>query len=150
MAGLETTQFHAFMDTPNVLSTNANSLPVSSLHSQVSLQLKPQFKQLDLKQLQITYSCGDTHLERAHYLRFQKQASKGKIDPDRLPPTENATAQHSLCVHLQVAVWKHLNTSVLEPIGRGWELDGNKKLRPKINLESTHYGCLAVLEWVRQ
>ncbi len=88
--------------------------------------------------MQITYGCGDTHLERARYLRFQKQASKGKIDPDRLPPTENATAQHSLRVHLQVAVWKHLNTSVLEPIGRGWELDGNKKLRPKMLT-----GCIA-------
>ena len=69
--------------------------------------------------MQITYGCGDTHLERARYLKFQKQASKGKIDPDRLPPTENAAAQHSLRVYLQVAVWKHLNTSVLEPIGRG-------------------------------
>ena len=36
--------------------------------------------------MQIIYGCGDTHLERARYLRFQKQASKGKIDPDRLPP----------------------------------------------------------------
>ena len=31
--------------------------------------------------MQITCGCGDTHLERARYLRFQKQASKGKIDP---------------------------------------------------------------------
>lgn len=27
---------------------------------------------------------------------------------------------------------EHLNTSVLKPIGRGWELDGNGKLRPKM------------------
>lgn len=85
-----------------------------------------------LKAMQITYGCGDTSLERARYLKFQKQAAKGKIDPDRLPPTENATTQHSLRVHLQVVVWKHLNTSLLEPIGRGWELDSNKKLRPKM------------------
>ena len=93
----------------------------------------------EFEAMQITYGCGDTHLERARYLRFQKQASKGKIDPNRLPPTENATAQHSLRVHLQVAVWKHLNTSVLEPIGRGWGyIDGNKKLRPKMLT-----GCIA-------
>lgn len=85
-----------------------------------------------LKAMQITYGCGDTPLEKARYLKFQKQAAKGKIDPDCLPPMENATAQHSLRVHLQVMVWKHLNTSVLEPIGRGWELDGNRKLRPKM------------------
>ena len=46
MAGLEMTLFHPFMGIPNVLSTNANSPPVSSLHSQVSLQLNPQSKQL--------------------------------------------------------------------------------------------------------
>ena len=76
--------------------------------------------------------CGDTSLERAPYLKFQKQAAKGKINPDCLPPTENATTQHSLHVHLQVVVWKHLNTSILKPIGRGWELDSNKKLRLKM------------------
>lgn len=85
-----------------------------------------------LKAMQITYSCGDTPLERARYQKFQMQAAKGKLDPDRLPPTQNATAQHSLRVHLQVVVWKHLNTSILEPIGRGWELDNNKQLRPKM------------------
>ena len=85
-----------------------------------------------IKAMQITYGCGDIPLEKARYLKFQKQATKGKIDPDRLPPTENATAQHSLRVHLQVVVWKHLNTSILDPVGRGWELDANSKLRPKM------------------
>ena len=70
-------------------------------------------------------------LKGARYLKFQKQAN-GKIDPDRLPPTEKATAQHSHRVHLQVVVWKHLNTSVLKLIGRGWELDRNGTLRPKM------------------
>ena len=65
-------------------------------------------------------------------------SASGTAQQISLPPTENATAQHSLRVHLQVAVWKHLNTSVLEPIGRGWELDGNKKLRPKMLT-----GCIA-------
>ena len=45
---------------------------------------------------------------------------------------ENATVQHSFRVHLQVVVWKHLNTSVLKPMKRGWELGGNGKLRPKM------------------
>ena len=85
-----------------------------------------------LRATQITYGCGDTPLARTRYLKFQKQASKGKVDPDRLPPTDNATVQHSLRVHLQVVAWKHLNTSVLKPIGRGWELGGNGKLRPKM------------------
>ena len=66
--------------------------------------------------MQITYSCGNT-LENARYLKFQKQASKGKIEPDCLPPTENATVQHFLNVCLHVVAWKHLNTSVLKPTG---------------------------------
>uniref|UniRef100_UPI00358F1FFC uncharacterized protein n=1 Tax=Myxine glutinosa TaxID=7769 RepID=UPI00358F1FFC len=85
-----------------------------------------------LKAMQITYGCGDTPLEKSRYMKFKKQAAKGKIDPDRLPPTEDATAQHSLRVHLQVVVWKHLDTSILDPKGRGWELDSNRKLRPKM------------------
>ena len=67
--------------------------------------------------MQITYGCGDTSLEKYRY--FKKQAAKGKIDPDHLPPTEDATAQHSLRVHLLVVVWKHLDTSILDPKGKG-------------------------------
>ena len=76
--------------------------------------------------MQTTYGCKGTPLEQARYTKFMKQASKGKIDPDRLPPTDDATIQHSLRVHLQIAVWKHLDTSILNPKGRGWELDSNK------------------------
>ena len=65
-------------------------------------------------------------------MKFKKQAAKGKIDPDRLLPTEDATAQHSLRGHLQVVVWKHLDTSFLDPKGKGWELDSNRKLKPKM------------------
>ena len=71
MAGLEMTLFPACIDIPNVLSTNADFLPVSLLHSQVS-----------------------------------------------------------------ILVWKHLNTSILDPKGRGWDLDSNRKLRPKMLSES--------------
>ena len=79
-----------------------------------------------IKAMQITYGCGNTPLEKSRYMKFKKQAAKGKIDPDRLPPTEDATAQYSLRVHLQVVVWKHLDISILDPKGRGWELDSNK------------------------
>ncbi len=85
-----------------------------------------------LTAMQITYGCEGTPLEQSRYMKFKKQAAKGKIDPDRLPPTDDATAQHSCRVHLQVAVWKHLDTSILDPKGRGWELDSNRKLRPKM------------------
>ena len=78
--------------------------------------------------MQVTYACGDTPLEKARFLKFPKQAAKSKIVPDRLPPTEDAATQHALRVHLQIAVWHNLNTSILTPEGRGWEQGKDNKL----------------------
>ena len=105
----------------NVINTFSNS---TSTHSEI--------QKAGVKAMQITYGCGDTPLEKARFLKFQKQAAKGKINPDRLPPTEDATTQHSLRVHMQVAVWQSLRTSILDPVGKGWELQGNNKFRPKM------------------
>ena len=64
----------------------------------------------------ITYNCENTNLQKARYSKFQKQAATGRIDPDRLPPTENSTTQHSLRVHQQIVTWKYLDSSILNPI----------------------------------
>ena len=64
------------------------------------------------------------NLQKARYLKFQKQAASGKINPDILQPTENSTSQHSLRVHLKISMWKYLNLLILNPIGIGWELAG--------------------------
>ena len=64
-----------------------------------------EIKHAGVKAMQVTYACGDTPLEKARFLKFQKQVVKGKIDADRLPPTEDAATQHALRVHLQIAVW---------------------------------------------
>ena len=58
-------------------------------------------------------------------------AAKRKIDQDILPPTEDATTQHSLRVHLQFSMWQGISTTVLDPVGRGWEVK-NDKMQPKI------------------
>ena len=57
-----------------------------------------------IKAMQVMYGCEDTHLEKARYHKFKTQASKGKIDPDHLPPTEDVTIQHSLRIHLQLII----------------------------------------------
>ena len=44
--------------------------------------------------------------------------------PGRLPPTEGAAKFHSLRVHLQIVVWKTMNTSTLRPEDWGWKKEG--------------------------
>ena len=48
-------------------------------------------------------------------MKFKKQAAKGKFDPKRFPPKDDAKAQHALRVdlHLQVVVWTPLLTPLL-------------------------------------
>ena len=53
-------------------------------------------------------------------------ASAKNIDPQKLPPTTRAAHYHSLCVHLQVIVWKELTTDSLDPLIWGWKLDSSK------------------------
>ena len=83
--------------------------------------------------MEITYGCGDIPLNHMRFLKFQKQASKGKVDPDRLPPTENATQQHALRAHHEITCWKSLDNSYLDPLKWGWEFDNSRKLRPKLS-----------------
>ena len=52
-----------------------------------------------------------------------------KIEPERLPPSERAAAFHSMRVHLQVMIWKNLNSTGLYPCEWGWKSEGNR-LRP--------------------
>ena len=56
-------------------------------------------KQAGIEAMKITYGIGcNKTLEGERHIRFLKQANRGKIDPDRLPPTEDATTQHALRV----------------------------------------------------
>ena len=42
-------------------------------------------------------------------------SSKSTIVPEKHPPTERSANFHRLRVHLQVIVWKTMNTAVLDP-----------------------------------
>ena len=52
-------------------------------------------------------------------------SSKGGLLPEKLPPTTNAAKFHSFRVHLQVIVWKSLNTDLLLATEWGWEKNGD-------------------------
>ena len=59
------------------------------------------------------------------YLRFQEMAAKGVIDPNKLPPTDEAAYQHCLRAFYQTAVWKSLDPFCLEAGEWGWShVDG--------------------------
>ena len=45
--------------------------------------------------------------------------SSNVIQPENLPPTESATHDHTSRVHLQVAKWKNLSLTCLDP--KEWE-----------------------------
>ena len=83
--------------------------------------------------MKVTYGirCNKT-LEGEQHIKFLKQANRGKIDPDRLPPTEDASTQHALRVHHQLVTWKHVETAMLSAVRRGWELNIRGKLQPKM------------------
>ena len=68
--------------------------------------------------MQVVYGLGEKPLEISRLQKNQERAVKGRIDPDKLSPTEAATFKDSLRVYLQIALWKSLNTSFLHCVGR--------------------------------
>ena len=74
----------------------------------------------------------DTIIEKLffRYLRYHDMVCSGKIEPEKLPPTNDAAKHHGLRVHLQVIEWKMLDKSLnLPPIDWGWKetIHRNKK-----------------------
>lgn len=76
-------------------------------------------KQAGVEAMKITYGIGCTKtLEVERHIRFLEQANRGKIDPNRLQPTEDACSQHALSVQNQFITWKHMDTEMLSDAGR--------------------------------
>jgi hypothetical protein len=82
----------------------------------------------------ITYLYGggsEDCLNAVRYHQYMQHTAKSTrhLQPEKLPPTEDAAAQHSYRVHLQVLQWKPLKTSGFTPEEWGWCLT-NGKLMP--------------------
>ena len=82
--------------------------------------------------MQVVYGLGEKPLEISRLQKNQERAVKGQIDPDNLSPTEDATFKDSLRVYLQIAIWKSLNTSFLHSVGREWEMQCAKNIKPRM------------------
>ena len=61
------------------------------------------------------------------------------IVPERLPPTPRAASFHSMRVHLQVIIWKALDTSILEPKNWGWKQNSSRLSPIPTDLEIAPY-----------
>lgn len=51
---------------------------------------------------------------------------KGKVEPERMPPTEQAAYFHGLRVHLQVIHWKLLEDGQLKPEEWRWKIEDSR------------------------
>ena len=71
------------------------------------------------------YHAPGTVLVAIQYSMFSRKASAGLIKPETQPPTEGATAQHSLCAYLQTQDWMLLQSMSLDPSSYGWALGSN-------------------------
>jgi len=81
------------------------------------------------------------------YTKYMEMVSSAKtINPQKLLPTARAAHYRSLCVHLQFILWKQLTTHSLNPLQRGWKLDG-PKLQP--NMTDLEPAPESLLKFVR-
>ena len=48
------------------------------------------------------------------------------LQPESLPPTDDAAWQHSLRVYLQIHQWKNLMEDEIDPTKWGWKESGNQ------------------------
>lgn len=68
-----------------------------------------------------SYGGKDETLTKLRHDKYMDMvATSNTIRPEILPPTERATYYHALRVHLQVAQWKHLCLTCLDPKEWGW------------------------------
>ena len=83
-------------------------------------------KRAGLHLLIAMYGGGDSDtLGRLRHAAYTKMISTSlnRLQPERLPPSENAAYFHSLRVHLQAVTWKTLGQINLDPTLWGWKLD---------------------------
>ena len=60
----------------------------------------------------------------------------GVIEPEKLPPTEDAAVNHGLRIHLQIINWKMLDGAAnLDPGEWGWKLQDGRFATVSLPLE---------------
>ena len=70
-------------------------------------------------------------------------ANRTEVERENLPPTDRTTYYHALRVHLQVAQWKNLDLTCLNPLDWGRTLQKNSVVPVKTDLP-------AAFDWLLQ
>lgn len=79
-----------------------------------------------LKLLTIIYGGNTSYsLNHLRYVTYMKQLATGKtqLNPEKLPPTENAAQYHIFRVHLQVLQWRSFMELDIDPEEWGWKAE---------------------------
>ena len=109
------------------LSNNSHCLPYIDLLQDPAAD-NEQVEQAGINLMTILYGgSANDKLCSMHYASYTKMVSKsvGRLQPERLPPSERAAVFHAKRVHLQAVLWRSLGATHLDPIQWGWRRDGN-------------------------
>ena len=52
---------------------------------------------------------GNTAFYVLRHRKYLEMCCKGRVEPERMPPTERVAVFHGLRVHLQIVAWKMLD-----------------------------------------
>ena len=83
-------------------------------------------------------------LNSLRYAKYMQMVSTSKttIEPQKLPPTENAAYFHALRVHLQVILWQKLSHNCLDATQWGWKVADNQLTPIFTDLDAAPEGLL--------
>ncbi|KAJ8043553.1 hypothetical protein HOLleu_10691 [Holothuria leucospilota] len=89
----------------------------------------------------------DDSLQTLRYARYMETVSKGHVvKHENLPTTERAAHFRSLRVHLQVSIWKCLDTKALNPLKWGWHHESGVLSPIKTDIDAA---AQSVLKYIR-
>ena len=76
------------------------------------------------------YGAPSLPLSEIRYNMYSKQTSSGVLSPEKLPPTEGASDQHSLRAYLQLQDWITLKSMSRDPTKYGYAYDSTHGYQP--------------------
>ena len=99
----------------------ATGAPSESIDVMTSLRSHPdKIMEAGICIFQYLYGNKSHSLHKMRHERYCKAMAKGKMQPQSLPPTAGAAAQHSLRVYLQWHDWALMKSMSLAPFSYGW------------------------------